>query len=102
MYPMAASEHSNLHNLRWSDRRLWGNLSDGKGHPRDLPLLGFIAEKQSSRFRFPEAVVPSRQERALCRHWQEMEADVRRLVTPSFINDAIRNGIDYVTSSVLH
>jgi len=77
-------------------------LTGSKGHPRDLPLLGFIAEKQSSRFRFPEAVVPSRQERALCRHWQEMEADVRRLVTPSFINDAIRNGIDYVTSSVLH
>ena len=39
--------------------------------------------------------------RALCRHWQEMEADVRRLVTPSFINDAIRNGIDYVTSNAL-
>jgi len=43
-----------------------------------------------------------RQQSALCRHWQEMEADVRRLVTPSFINDAIRNGIDYVTSNVLH
>ena len=36
MYPMAASEHSNLHNLCWSDRRLWGNLSDGKGHEAEV------------------------------------------------------------------
>jgi hypothetical protein len=55
--PTTASEHSSSLSPGLLQRRLRRKPTDRNGHPRDRPLFGFIAEKRSLTFRFPEAAV---------------------------------------------